>query len=46
MGETDIAKRTLRLYAKVKGGACYADEELAKHHVVRSDLVAMRRIFT
>jgi hypothetical protein len=46
MGETDIAKRTLRLYATAKRGACYADEELAKHHVVRSDLVAMRRIFT
>ena len=45
MGETDIAKRTLRLYVTANGGACYADEELAKHHVVRSDLVAMRRIF-
>jgi len=45
MGETDIAKRTLRLYATAKGGACYADEELAKHHVVRSDLVAMRKIY-
>ncbi len=27
MGETDIAKRTLRLYATAKGGSCYADEE-------------------
>ncbi len=44
MGETDIAKRTLRLYATSKsGGGCHADEELAKHHVVRSDLVAMRK---
>lgn len=45
MSETDIAKRTLRLYATAKGGACSADEELAKHHVVQSDLVAMRKIY-
>jgi hypothetical protein len=44
IGEADIAKRTLRLYATASTGACYADEELAKHHVVNSQLVAMRRI--
>jgi len=43
MGETEIAKRNLRLYAQSKNGGCYCDEELAKHHVVRSDLVAMRK---
>lgn len=43
MAESDIAKRTLRLYATSKSGGCHADEELAKHHVVRSDLVAMRK---
>lgn len=43
MGETDIAKRTLRLYATSTGGGSHADEELSKHYVVRSDLVAMRK---
>lgn len=43
MSESEIAKRTLRLYATAESGGCYADEELAKHHVVRSDLVAMRK---
>jgi len=41
MKEADIAKRTLRLYAAAKCGGCYKDEELATHHVVKSDLVAM-----
>jgi hypothetical protein len=44
MGETEIAKRTLRLYATCKNGGCHADTELAEHHVVRSDLVAMRKL--
>jgi hypothetical protein len=44
MGETDIAKRTLRLYATAKSGGSHADRELAQDHVVRSDLVAMRKI--
>lgn len=44
MGENDIAKRTLRLYATASTGACYTDEELDKHHVVRSNLVAMRKL--
>lgn len=42
MGESDIAKRTLRVYAISKSGGCHADKKLAEHHVVRSDLVAMR----
>jgi hypothetical protein len=44
MSDTDIAKRTLRLYARANGGAHYVDEELAKHHVVGSEVVAMRKI--
>jgi hypothetical protein len=43
MGETDIAKRTLRLYATAKSGGSHTDRELAQDHVVRSDLLAMRR---
>jgi hypothetical protein len=45
MGETDITKRVLRLYATSHSGGCHADEELAKHHVVSSDLVAMTKSF-
>jgi hypothetical protein len=44
MGETDIAKRTLRLYATAKSGGSYTDRELAQDHIVRSDLVAMRKL--
>jgi len=43
MTETEIAKRTLRLYATAKTGGPHIDEELAPHHVVRSDLVAMMK---
>lgn len=43
MGETEIAKRTLRLYATSKSGGCHVDEDLAQHHVVASELVAMRK---
>jgi hypothetical protein len=45
MGESDIAKRTLRLYARSMNGSTHRDEGLAQHHVVRSDLVAMRKYF-
>lgn len=45
MGESDIAKRTLRVYARSVNGSTYRDQELAQHHVVRSDLVAMRKYF-
>jgi hypothetical protein len=43
MTETEIARRTLRLYATSATGGPHVDEELAKHHVVRSELVAMRK---
>jgi hypothetical protein len=43
MPESEIAKRTLRLYATSSNGAVHVDEELAKHHVVRSELVAMKK---
>lgn len=43
MPETQIAKRTLRLYANTPRGSTHADRELAQDHVVRSDLVAMRK---
>lgn len=46
MREADIAKRTLRLYATASTNACYADEDLTKHHPVRSKLVAMRKPLT
>ena len=44
MTESEIAKRTLRLYVTSKNGGPHVDEELAKHHVVRSDLVAMMKL--
>lgn len=44
MGETDIARRTLRLYANTTYGSIHADRELAQDHVVRSNLVAMRKL--
>lgn len=43
MPEAEIAKRTLRLYATSSNGGPHVDEELAKHHVVRSELVAMMK---
>jgi len=43
MVESEIAKRTLRLYAVAKNGMVFCDEDLAMHHTVRSDLVAMRK---
>lgn len=43
MIETEIAKRTLRLYATSTNGGPHVDEELARHHVVRSELVAMKK---
>ncbi len=43
MGDSDITKRTLRLYASNENGACYVDEPLTKHNIVGSNLVARKK---
>jgi hypothetical protein len=43
MREMAIAKHLIRLYANAQSGSRFTDRELAQDHVVKSELVAMRK---